>query len=107
MATTEREPRSGDVLAVEAGASSRTVRSDLRTLAGVARSDTVLRRALAVGDAASVFLALSATLALAGGPSTGRRLLWGLVAVPLMVVLFKLYGLYDRDVKRLTYSTVD
>lgn len=32
---------------------------------------------------------------------------WGVFAVPLMVVLFKLYGLYDRDVKRITYSTVD
>ena len=24
-----------------------------------------------------------------------------------MIVLFKLYGLYDRDVKRISYSTVD
>ena len=24
-----------------------------------------------------------------------------------MMVLFKLYGLYDRDVKRISYSTVD
>ena len=37
----------------------------------------------------------------------GHRILWGVVAVPLMMVLFKLYGLYDRDVKRISYSTVD
>ena len=42
-----------------------------------------------------------------GVPAAGRRILWGVVAVPLMMVLFKLYGLYDRDVKRISYSTVD
>ena len=42
-----------------------------------------------------------------GTPAAGHRILWGVVAVPLMMVLFKLYGLYDRDVKRISYSTVD
>ena len=40
-------------------------------------------------------------------PAAGHRILWGVAAVPLMMVLFKLYGLYDRDVKRISYSTVD
>jgi exopolysaccharide biosynthesis polyprenyl glycosylphosphotransferase len=31
----------------------------------------------------------------------------GLVALPLLIVLFKIYGLYDRDVKRISHSTVD
>jgi hypothetical protein len=30
-----------------------------------------------------------------------------LVAAPLMIVLFKIYGLYNRDVLRISHSTVD
>ena len=37
----------------------------------------------------------------------GHGVLGGVAAVPLMMILFKLYGLYDRDVKRISYSTVD
>jgi exopolysaccharide biosynthesis polyprenyl glycosylphosphotransferase len=69
--------------------------------------DAALRRLLAAGDAAAVFLALTAALMMPGARASGHRLLWGVVAVPLMMVLFKLYGLYDRDVKRISYSTVD
>ena len=65
-------------------------------------------RYLAIGDALAVMLALTVALVIPGPPAAGRRILWGVVAVPLiMVVLFKLYGLYDRDVKRISYSTVD
>jgi exopolysaccharide biosynthesis polyprenyl glycosylphosphotransferase len=71
------------------------------------RGDTVLRRLLAAGDAIAVLVALSLALTLPGLSTPGHRLLWGLIAVPLMILLFKLYGLYDRDVKRITYSTVD
>ena len=52
-------------------------------------------------------LALIVALVIPGLPAGGHRILWGVVAVPLMMVLFKLYGLYDRDVKRISYSTVD
>ena len=70
--------------------------------------DSVLRRLLAAGDAAAVLLALLVALVIPDSPyDTAHRLPWGLVAIPLMVVLFKLYGLYDRDVKRISYSTVD
>lgn len=68
--------------------------------------DAVLRRALAGGDAAAVLLALALALVL---PNQGHshNLFWGMAAVPLMIFLFKLYGLYDRDVKRISHSTVD
>jgi exopolysaccharide biosynthesis polyprenyl glycosylphosphotransferase len=33
--------------------------------------------------------------------------LWGLVTLPMWIVVFKLYGLYDRDLKRVSHSTVD
>ena len=69
--------------------------------------DSALRRLLAAGDAAAVLLALMIALLAPRTSAPTHRLLWGLVAVPLMMVLFKLYGLYDRDVKRISYSTVD
>jgi exopolysaccharide biosynthesis polyprenyl glycosylphosphotransferase len=69
--------------------------------------DSALRRLLAAGDAVAVMIALTVALVVPGTPATGRRILWGVAAVPLMMVLFKLYGLYDRDVKRISYSTVD
>jgi exopolysaccharide biosynthesis polyprenyl glycosylphosphotransferase len=69
--------------------------------------DAALRRLLAAGDAAGAILALSIALTFPGTSAAGHRLLWGLFVVPLMMVLFKLYGLYDRDVKRISYSTVD
>ena len=69
--------------------------------------DAALRRLLAVGDALAVILALTVALLIDETPSAGHRILWGVIAVPLIMVLFKLYGLYDRDVKRISYSTVD
>ncbi len=69
--------------------------------------DSALRRLLAVGDAGAVGLALAVALVMPEMPATGHRILWGVAAVPLMMMLFKLYGLYDRDVKRISYSTVD
>jgi exopolysaccharide biosynthesis polyprenyl glycosylphosphotransferase len=69
--------------------------------------DMALRRVLAAGDTLGVFLALALALSLSGRAAAGHRLLLGLVALPLLIVLFKIYGLYDRDVKRISHSTVD
>ena len=69
--------------------------------------DAALRRLLALGDALAVLLALTVALVVPDLPEAGRRILWGVAAAPVMMVLFKLYGLYDRDVKRISYSTVD
>jgi exopolysaccharide biosynthesis polyprenyl glycosylphosphotransferase len=72
------------------------------------RSDAAVRRLLAISDAAAVLTAVVIALAVGGQAMTGRhRLVWGLVAVPVMVLLFKLYGLYDRDAKRISHSTAD
>jgi exopolysaccharide biosynthesis polyprenyl glycosylphosphotransferase len=68
----------------------------------------MLRRWLAAGDAVAVLLAMVVALTIPGERSVaGTRTLWGATAIPLMIVLFKLYGLYDRDVKRISHSTVD
>ena len=71
------------------------------------RRDLTLRRALGAGDIAAVFLALALALALSGRIGQEHRLLWALAVMPLLTVVFKLYGLYDRDVKRISHSTVD
>jgi exopolysaccharide biosynthesis polyprenyl glycosylphosphotransferase len=70
--------------------------------------DSAVRRLLALSDAVSVLTAVLIALVVSGqalGPQ--HRLLWSLPAVPLMVLLFKLYGLYDRDAKRISHSTTD
>ncbi len=36
-----------------------------------------------------------------------RLYLWGLATLPLWVALFKSYGLYDRDIRRINHSTID
>jgi exopolysaccharide biosynthesis polyprenyl glycosylphosphotransferase len=83
-------------------------RSHLRSGAVKLDRDALLRRSLAAGDAAAVLVALALTVAEAGDSHDAlMRAAWGLFAVPLTVLLFKLYGLYDRDVKRISHSTVD
>ena len=69
--------------------------------------DWALRRALAAGDAVAVFLGSALALTVSGRVQFVDRVLWGLPMVPIVIVVFKLYGLYDRDVKRISHSTVD
>jgi exopolysaccharide biosynthesis polyprenyl glycosylphosphotransferase len=70
--------------------------------------DSMLRRLLLVGDIATTMAALVVALVTPGSRVIlGEDLPWALVAVPIFVVVFKLYGLYDRDVKRISHSTVD
>jgi exopolysaccharide biosynthesis polyprenyl glycosylphosphotransferase len=87
----------------EPAAEPRLLRSHPRSV----DKDSALRRLLAIGDAVAVMLSLALAAAIPGGHAAGHEILWGVVAVPLLMVLFKLYGLYDRDVKRISYSTVD
>jgi exopolysaccharide biosynthesis polyprenyl glycosylphosphotransferase len=74
------------------------------------RRDFVVRRLLAIVDV----LAVSAAVAIAlrfgdqyGVVDTPPRMTWLLPILPAWVVLFKLYGLYDRDIKRISHTTVD
>jgi len=74
------------------------------------RRDWLLRRLLALTDVASLTAALALALALLGGVrGHGWRelALYGLATLPAWVVLFKMYGLYERDAKRLHHSTLD
>ncbi len=78
-------------------------------LAGRSRTATV-QRALVAADAAAVLVSIAIALMLTGHASEVRaseQLLWGVVYLPVVLVLFKLYGLYDRNGKRLNDSTFD
>ena len=76
-------------------------------LSSVRSLDTLRRRALVVADAFSALTALACALLAGGQANFGGRMAWGLAVLPLMIVLFQVYGLYDRDMKRITHATVD
>jgi exopolysaccharide biosynthesis polyprenyl glycosylphosphotransferase len=70
--------------------------------------DFVIRRLLAAADAVGITLALLVAAAFNGGPGTNAELLvWGVLSVPAWIVLFKIYGLYERDAKRVSHATLD
>ena len=73
------------------------------------RRDAMLRRMLAVADlvAVATALALATPLAVNAYATGVSRLAWGLCTLPGWIVVFKAYGLYDRDGKRVSHSTVD
>jgi exopolysaccharide biosynthesis polyprenyl glycosylphosphotransferase len=69
--------------------------------------DYVLRRLLVSADVVGILCALGLAAAYFALGSALSQLIWGLAALPLFIVLFKIYGLYDRDAKRVSHSTVD
>jgi len=69
--------------------------------------DFVLRRMLAFADVFGIVMALVVAITLVGVGGTLQKLLLGLATLPVWIVLFKIYGLYDRDGKRVSHSTVD
>jgi exopolysaccharide biosynthesis polyprenyl glycosylphosphotransferase len=71
------------------------------------RRDFVVRRLLVVADVASVLLALLVMVWVLDGTPFSQHLLWGLPLLPLWVGMLAAYGLYNRDIKRISHSTVD
>ena len=71
--------------------------------------DYVIRRLLLLADICGIGLALVVAAAVdpAAQTSSIHVVLWGLATLPMWAVVFKLYGLYDRDLKRVSHSTVD
>jgi exopolysaccharide biosynthesis polyprenyl glycosylphosphotransferase len=67
--------------------------------------DRAVRRLLAAADALALVLGL--VLAFGGQPGVWPHVGWGLLTVPLCLVIYNAYGLYDRDVKRISHSSVD
>jgi exopolysaccharide biosynthesis polyprenyl glycosylphosphotransferase len=70
--------------------------------------DRLVRRALLVVDVVALAAALAISeLLVTPGRAPLESFAETLLTVPLWVGLFKLYGLYDRDAKRISHSTVD
>ncbi|MBA2370720.1 MAG: sugar transferase [Chloroflexi bacterium] len=77
-------------------------------IVSVERRDFTLRRLLATADVLAIAVSISLATSLFGyaGSSLGRTA-WGLLTLPAWILLFKTYGLYDRDAKRVSHSTVE
>jgi exopolysaccharide biosynthesis polyprenyl glycosylphosphotransferase len=101
MATTDVASSGSTFDAVAAG----TI-PDVRPLAAGSR-DSKVRRVLAISDGSAVLLSLILAITASGRGSIAHGVIWGIPIILMMIVVFKLYGLYDRDVKRMSHSTVD
>jgi exopolysaccharide biosynthesis polyprenyl glycosylphosphotransferase len=100
------EPRSDSLRGLEASQPA----DETLVARSYGRRDWFLRRLLALSDVGCLAAAMLLATALAGGtpahPWT-QFLLIGLLTLPWWVVLFKMYGLYERDAKRLSHTTLD
>ncbi|MFL5782462.1 MAG: sugar transferase, partial [Thermoleophilaceae bacterium] len=65
------------------------------------------RRALAAADVVALLLAVFVSELAGNDKQILSDVLWGALAIPLWVILFKVYGLYDRDAKRVSHGTID
>jgi exopolysaccharide biosynthesis polyprenyl glycosylphosphotransferase len=99
---------SDGVLAVAAPAPAlpfvRLLRPDIDGLPSLLRREALHRRLLGIADVLATAAALLIVLNLLGDDHTA---LAALVSTPVVVVLFKIAGLYDRDELRLVHSTLD
>jgi exopolysaccharide biosynthesis polyprenyl glycosylphosphotransferase len=72
------------------------------------RRDFVVRRLLLGADMCALMMALIVAAAVDPRPGPNVAVFTaGLAVAPVWAVLFKLYGLYDRDSKRVSHATVD
>ncbi len=76
--------------------------------AGVGRSrrDYRMRRLIAVADVIALFIGMMSWTVIVTSAS-GSHVLWGLVTIPVWLVVFNLYGLYDSGLRSVGHSTVD
>ncbi len=102
----ERQPGDGRSSALDATRGDAAAFPDgvITTLAAIRRRDAVYRRLLAVSDVASLVLALWLGASAVGG---ARLELGVLAALPALIMLAKLLGLYDRDENRIHKGTID
>ena len=82
----------------------RIIEGGERALSSLQRRELLQRRLLAAGDVVAATLSLVFVLSLLGADRPG---LVALAGTPLLIVLFKIAGLYDRDQLRLVNSTLD
>jgi exopolysaccharide biosynthesis polyprenyl glycosylphosphotransferase len=103
--TARRVPNLGDAPVARASKRFRVVEDGERSLPSTQRREAIQRRFLAAGDVLAATLALWLVLTL---PGTGDEPAWLVLAgMPLVIVVFKIAGLYDRDPLRVVHSTLD
>ena len=71
------------------------------------RRDYLIRRLLLLSDVASIALALLVMVLVSARADNSPHLLVGLLFVPVWLTVLGAYGLYTRDIKRISHSTVD
>ena len=72
------------------------------------RRDRICRRMLLTGDLIGIATALYVAALIAGERSDPFELvLLALPILPVWALIFKLYGLYDRDVRRISHAGID
>jgi exopolysaccharide biosynthesis polyprenyl glycosylphosphotransferase len=99
------EPAPAGELALETPLGGRYRVEATRVVSGRhAPRDSGVRRLLAAADLIGVCVALVMATLIAGRP---QELLWALPTLPAWILVFKAYGLYDRDVKRIGHASVD
>jgi exopolysaccharide biosynthesis polyprenyl glycosylphosphotransferase len=86
------------------GSGLRAADSDEHALPSLLRREARRRRLLAAADVVAATAALMLVLGLVANARPGLAILAGM---PLVVVLFKIAGLYDRDQLRIVGSTLD
>ncbi|MGH2964497.1 MAG: exopolysaccharide biosynthesis polyprenyl glycosylphosphotransferase [Solirubrobacterales bacterium] len=67
--------------------------------------DAAVRRFLAAADVLGVVVAMAISLLVLTHHET--QFVWGLALLPAWILIFKAYGLYDRDLKRISHRTLD
>jgi exopolysaccharide biosynthesis polyprenyl glycosylphosphotransferase len=69
--------------------------------------DRLRRQLLALADLLALSCSLALALSATSSPPLLRELLWGSLALPAWLLLFKAYGLYERDGKRISHTSLD
>ncbi len=106
--SSQRPERQGAAAAlVDGSLKGRRETRELTAVAGHRDRRYVLRRMLAVGDALALAAAFAVAMLVVAPGEDPRRLLYGLASIPVWLIIFNVYGLYDRDTKRVSHSTLD
>jgi exopolysaccharide biosynthesis polyprenyl glycosylphosphotransferase len=94
----------GNTLVAFPGSPVGLLDGDERALPPLLRREALRKRLLCAADLLAATLASWAVLGLFGNDQPGVAMIIGM---PLIIVLFKIAGLYDRDQLRIAHSTLD
>lgn len=86
-----------------------TAGAPARPLLGYRRShrDYIARRLLAVGDVTAILISEAVWLSFIHTAGGLQHLGWSLLLLPVWLLIFRGYGLYERDSKRVSHRTID